>query len=170
MAAVRPALLVSSTAGAYGSRPGGTPPHRKQRRYEEQPKGASRGATNRGGREEATTSDEVPGPIRSLDRPAEKRPKMRELTGNTFLTLDGVMQAPGGPEEDPSGGFEHGGWSFGYWDEQMQSAIGRVDVKALRPLSSAAGPTRSSRPTGQIATIPSPSRSTGRPSMWPRPR
>jgi dihydrofolate reductase len=49
---------------------------------------------------------------------------MRELIVNTFLTLDGVMQAPGGPEEDPDGGFEHGGWSFGYWDEQMQKVMG----------------------------------------------
>jgi dihydrofolate reductase len=47
-----------------------------------------------------------------------------ELIVNTFLSLDGVMQAPGGPEEDPSGGFEHGGWSFGYWDEQMQEMMG----------------------------------------------
>jgi dihydrofolate reductase len=51
---------------------------------------------------------------------------MRELIVNTFLTLDGVMQAPGGPEEDPSGGFEHGGWSFGYWDEQMQETMGEL--------------------------------------------
>ena len=54
---------------------------------------------------------------------------MRVLIVNTFLTLDGVMQAPGGPEEDPSGGFEHGGWSFGYWDEQMQKALGEAMSK-----------------------------------------
>jgi dihydrofolate reductase len=51
---------------------------------------------------------------------------MRELIVNTFVTLDGVMQAPGGPEEDPEGGFEHGGWSFGYWDEQMQNTMGEL--------------------------------------------
>ena len=50
---------------------------------------------------------------------------MRELIVNTFMTLDGVMQAPGAPEEDPSGGFDHGGWSFGYWDEQMGTAMGQ---------------------------------------------
>ena len=49
---------------------------------------------------------------------------MRKLIVNTFASLDGVMQAPGGPEEDPSGAFEHGGWSFGYWDEQMGVAMG----------------------------------------------
>lgn len=44
---------------------------------------------------------------------------MRKLKVTTFLTLDGVMQAPGGPEEDEAGGFAHGGWSFGYWDETV---------------------------------------------------
>ena len=44
---------------------------------------------------------------------------MRKLLVNTFLTLDGVMQAPGGPEEDPTGGFEHGGWAVSYWDDKM---------------------------------------------------
>jgi dihydrofolate reductase len=44
---------------------------------------------------------------------------MRQLIVQTFLTLDGVMQAPGGPGEDDDGGFAHGGWSVNYWDDQM---------------------------------------------------
>jgi dihydrofolate reductase len=54
---------------------------------------------------------------------------MRTLAINTFLTLDGVLQAPGGPEEDPTGGFTHGGWSVNYWDDgmlqRMTDSLGR---------------------------------------------
>jgi dihydrofolate reductase len=46
---------------------------------------------------------------------------MRKLIVGTFVTLDGVMQAPGGPEEDPTGGFAYGGWSVNYWDDMMNT-------------------------------------------------
>ena len=51
---------------------------------------------------------------------------MRRLMATTFVTLDGVMQAPGGPEEDTSGGFAHGGWSATYWDDLMGQVMGEV--------------------------------------------
>lgn len=49
---------------------------------------------------------------------------MRKLTGAMFLSLDGVMQAPGGPSEDPTGGFAHGGWATSYFDETLIGVIG----------------------------------------------
>ena len=49
---------------------------------------------------------------------------MRKLTVNTFLSLDGVMQAPGTPKEDGEGGFTHGGWSVNYWDDRMGGLMG----------------------------------------------
>jgi dihydrofolate reductase len=51
---------------------------------------------------------------------------MRKLTGAVFLSLDGVMQAPGAPNEDPSGGFRFGGWTFPYWDEDMSGPFGKI--------------------------------------------
>jgi dihydrofolate reductase len=48
---------------------------------------------------------------------------MRKLIVLSFITLDNVMQAPGGPEEDPTGGFKHGGWLFGYFDEFLLNVM-----------------------------------------------
>jgi dihydrofolate reductase len=48
---------------------------------------------------------------------------MRKIRGSVFLSLDGVMQAPGGPTEDPTGGFEHGGWLPQFFDEDVGNAI-----------------------------------------------
>jgi dihydrofolate reductase len=55
---------------------------------------------------------------------------MRKVVVGTFLTVDGVMQAPGGPEEDREGGFEHGGWSFIYWDDDMGKLIVEWTLRA----------------------------------------
>ncbi|MBA3895557.1 MAG: dihydrofolate reductase family protein [Sphingomonadaceae bacterium] len=49
---------------------------------------------------------------------------MRRIIGGVFQSLDGVMQAPGGPSEDPTGGFAHGGWMFPVADETVGEAIG----------------------------------------------
>lgn len=54
---------------------------------------------------------------------------MRKLIVSTFVSLDGIMQAPGGPEEDPTGGFTLGGWTFGYWDESMEISTSGFDGK-----------------------------------------
>lgn len=54
---------------------------------------------------------------------------MRKLVASTFVSLDGVMQAPGGPQEDPSGSFALGGWTFSYWDEVMGRAMNGFDGK-----------------------------------------
>ncbi len=54
---------------------------------------------------------------------------MRKIIVLSFITLDGVMQAPGGPEEDTSGGFKYGGWTAPYSDE----VSGKVMQKEMEP-------------------------------------
>ena len=54
---------------------------------------------------------------------------MRQLMVTTFVTLDGVMQAPGGPGEDDDGGFQYGGWSAPYWDETMINVMAEATSK-----------------------------------------
>lgn len=54
---------------------------------------------------------------------------MRKIIATTFVSLDGVMQAPGGPEEDPTGGFRFGGWTFPHFDEETGAALGSVFEK-----------------------------------------
>jgi dihydrofolate reductase len=51
---------------------------------------------------------------------------MRKLIVSEFLSLDGVIQAPGGPEEDTEGGFQHGGWTQPYWHDEIGAAFGAL--------------------------------------------
>jgi hypothetical protein len=51
---------------------------------------------------------------------------MRKLIVSEFMTLDGVIQAPGGKDEDRDGGFEHGGWTWPYWHDDIGAAFGAM--------------------------------------------
>ncbi|APO75101.1 dihydrofolate reductase-like protein [Rhizobium etli 8C-3] len=56
---------------------------------------------------------------------------MRKIIIGAFVSLDGVMQAPGGPDEDPVGGFKYGGWVAPYFDEAMGDAVGEMFAGAF---------------------------------------
>jgi dihydrofolate reductase len=62
-----------------------------------------------------------------------RRPGMRNLIVHQFITLDGVIQAPGGPDEDRDGGFTHGGWTMPYWHDDIGATFGAImqDVDAF---------------------------------------
>jgi len=51
---------------------------------------------------------------------------MRKLIVSEFMTLDGVMQAPGGKDEDRDGGFQHGGWTIPYWHDDIGKSFGAL--------------------------------------------
>src|ERR1051326_434899 len=59
---------------------------------------------------------------------------MRKLTGAVFVSLDGVMQAPGGPQEDPTGGFAFGGWTAPYFDEALGASPREIFGRPFAPL------------------------------------
>ncbi len=51
---------------------------------------------------------------------------MRKIIAITQVTVDGVMQSPGGPEEDPMNNFTHGGWAMSYFDDEASQIIGKT--------------------------------------------
>ncbi len=51
---------------------------------------------------------------------------MRKIIVHEFISLDGVIQAPGGKKEDTDGGFKHGGWTIPYWDDQIGAQFGET--------------------------------------------
>jgi dihydrofolate reductase len=92
---------------------------------------------------------------------------MRTLAVNTFMSLDGVMQSPGGPDEDPTGGFTLGGWGVNYFDDEMMGQMANGEPYELLL----------GRGTYEIFVAhwpydeaPSPTGSTAPVSTWPRRR
>ena len=71
---------------------------------------------------------------------------MRKIIAITQVTLEGVMQAPGGPEEDPNG-FTHGGWAMPFGDDAVSQAFARLSLVSSTCFWDGE-PTRSSPPTG----------------------
>src|SRR5690606_5503472 len=55
---------------------------------------------------------------------------VRKLVVGTFVSMDGVMQAPGGPDEDRDSGFEHGGWLVPYFDEKFGEVMSEWTMQA----------------------------------------
>jgi dihydrofolate reductase len=95
---------------------------------------------------------------------------MRRIVASAFISLDGVMQAPGGPAEDPTGDFTLGGWTAPYFDEALGEGMGEIFG---RPFDLLLGRKTyeifaAHWPTSAIPTTPSPRYSTASPSTSPR--
>src|SRR5713226_6461410 len=56
----------------------------------------------------------------------QRRSQMRKIVVSEFVSLDGVMQAPGGKDEDREGGFAHGGWTWPYWHDEIGAHIAQA--------------------------------------------
>ena len=99
-----------------------------------------------------------------------KKADMAKLEFVDMLSLDGVMQAPGGPDEDRSGGFEHGGWAMPYFDEVAGEEAGKsmAETGAFLFGRKTYEIMAAYWPTSPTMTC-SPRCSTACPSMWPRP-
>jgi hypothetical protein len=73
---------------------------------------------------------------------------MRKIITTTFVTLDGIMQAPGGPEEDASGGFKYGGWQAHVMDDSLSEDLSEL-MKPPFAMLLGQLPTTSSRASGR---------------------
>ena len=67
--------------------------------------------------------------IATIEAALRGESSMSKLTGAVMLSLDGIMQAPGGPEEDPSHKFDLGGWVFPFWDESGDAQFDKFLVE-----------------------------------------
>src|SRR5690606_19244395 len=101
-----------------------------QRRCRESGSGADVGKYSGGKcRIPLTSSVAAMSPAPNRRRFAMEDPTMRKIIATTFVSLDGVMQAPGGPDEDPTGGFKFGGWTFPYFDEALGASMDEIFAK-----------------------------------------
>jgi dihydrofolate reductase len=85
------------------------------------------------GRTDSAGTDEIGAAVRSKERrqhPSEKGPATMKLTTVTNVSVDGVMQGLGGPDEDRSGGFERGGWALPLFDNEAERFLSQVYQRA----------------------------------------
>ena len=70
---------------------------------------------------------------------------MRKIVVSEFMSLDGVMQAPGGKDEDTEGGFTHGGWTWPYWHDEIGAHFAEVMSESASDRENQSSPSSSTR-------------------------